>query len=96
MDSANAIALSMFTGYYVEYSTLFIFFLFSFPSSSVQYQITVPIIFEIIYFPLISDTPLEMMGYILSVNMYYSEKICTLVDLSTMHFDPSESNLTFS
>ena len=32
------------------------------------------------------------MGYILSVNMSSSEKMCSLTELSTMNFDTSESN----
>ena len=37
-----------------------------------------------------------MMDSILSVNMYYSEKMRALVDLSNMTVDPSDSNSTCS
>ena len=36
------------------------------------------------------------MGYILSVDMSSSEKMCTLAELSTITIDPSESNPTCS
>ena len=42
------------------------------------------------------STPLEMMGYILSVNMSYSENMCALEELSTITDDSSESNPTCS
>ena len=52
--------------------------------------------FEIISFKPIVTTPSEIMGYILSVNIYSSENMCSLVDLSTINDDPSESNSTYS
>ena len=64
--------------------------------SSVQDQLTVPIHFGILYFPPIAATPLEMMGYILSVNISSSEHVLEFSELSTMTDDPSYSNTTCS
>ena len=86
----------MLTGESLNYSTLFSFFLWGFPSSSVQNQLTVKIPFGIIPFLSIVSTPFEIMGYILSVNMSSSENICAFSELSTMDADPSYSNPIFS
>ena len=67
-----------------------------FPSSLVQYQITVPIPFGIRYFPPIVDTPLEIVGYILSVNMSSFEHMCAFVYFSTMNVDLSNLKPTLS
>ena len=53
-----------------------------------------PIPFGIIYFPPIVANPVEIMNYILSVNMSSSEKICALAELPTMTVETSESNKT--
>ena len=75
MDKDSVVALSMLNGESGKYGKLFNFFVCSFPSSSAQDQLTVPTPFVIISFPPILDTLLKIMGYILSVNMSYSENI---------------------
>ena len=56
IDSANAVAFSMFTGEYGNYSTLCNLFVCSRPSSSVQENLTVPIPFGIISItPIVSN-----------------------------------------
>ena len=51
-----------------------------------------PISSSIISFLPIVATPLETTGSILLVNIYSSEKMCALAELSTMTIDPAESN----
>ena len=41
-------------------------------------------------FPHIFSTLLQIMGYILLVNMYYSNQMCAFSELLTMTIDPSE------
>ena len=72
--SANALAEYMKCDY-VNKSTFLNLIVCSFSSLSFHYQITVPIPFVIIHFTPIVSTPLEMMGSILSVNMYYYDKM---------------------
>ena len=55
-----------------------------------------PIPLVIKKFPPISVTTLEMMGYILSVNMSSSEKMRELTELSTITDDSSDSKPTYS
>ena len=75
MGTASSVSLSIFSVESVNSSTLFNFYVCSCPSSSVHEHLTVTIPFGIISFPSIVYTPLEMMGSILSVNMYSSEHI---------------------
>ena len=55
---------------------------------------TIP--FGIEYFLPIVATPLEIMGYIFSVNMSYYEHMYALAELSTMTVDSPESNTIVS
>ena len=92
MDSFNSVSLSLFTGASVIQNTLFGFFLCSCPSSSFQYQLTVPIPFGTVsFFPIVA-TVLDKMGSILSVKMYSFDHFCALSYLSTITLDPSQPN----
>ena len=55
-----------------------------------------PILLEWIYLPPIVVSPFYSMGYILSMNMSYSDQMGAFLELSNMKIDPSESNKIWS